>query len=133
MRVRLATGFCMRARGLLLRRRGWLGCDGVLLLAPCRSVHTIGMRHEIDIAFVGGDGGVLRSERKVRPLRMLSCSGAVAVLERFSPLPGDGNVCFDDDWPKVGDVIDLVASHAADNEPNDDCEPKRARWKHDWS
>ena len=112
MRVRLATGFGMRARGLLFRRRSWLGCDGVLLLAPCRSVHTIGMRHEIDIAFVSSDGRVLRSERRVRPLRMLSCPGAVAVLERFSPSPDDGSACVDDDWPEAGDVIDLVASHA---------------------
>ncbi len=45
------------------RRRGLLGRDGVegaLVLAPCRHVHTFGMRFPIDIAFCDGDGVVLR-------------------------------------------------------------------------
>lgn len=45
------------------RRRGLLGrdaIDGVLVLEPCRQVHTIGMRFAIDVAFVGRAGRVLR-------------------------------------------------------------------------
>jgi len=45
------------------RRRGLLGRDaiaGVLVLRPCRQVHTIGMRFPIDVAFCARDGRVLR-------------------------------------------------------------------------
>ncbi len=50
------------------RRRGLLGCPrvtGALVLAPCRQVHTVGMRVAIDAVFVGRDGRVLRVARLV--------------------------------------------------------------------
>jgi uncharacterized protein len=40
------------------RRKGLLGRDGIegaLLLRPARSVHTIGMRFAIDVAYLDGD------------------------------------------------------------------------------
>ncbi len=46
------------------RRRGLRGRDhfeGALVLRPCRSVHTAGVRFSIDVAFVDGDGVVLRT------------------------------------------------------------------------
>lgn len=46
------------------RRRGLLGVvvvEGVLVL-PVRSVHTVGMRCVIDVAYCDGDGTVLRIE-----------------------------------------------------------------------
>jgi uncharacterized membrane protein (UPF0127 family) len=46
------------------RRRGLLGRDhleGVLLIEPARSVHTIGMRFPIDVAHLADDGTVLRT------------------------------------------------------------------------
>jgi uncharacterized protein len=45
-----------RSRGLLGRD----GVDGALLLQPCRSVHTVGMRFPIDVAFCDGELRVLR-------------------------------------------------------------------------
>jgi uncharacterized protein len=45
-----------RARGLLGRD----GIDGALMLSPSRSVHTVGMRFAIDVAFCDGDLRVLR-------------------------------------------------------------------------
>ena len=45
------------------RRRGLLGRDGIdgaMVLAPARSVHTIGMRFPIDVAHLDADGRVLR-------------------------------------------------------------------------
>ncbi|HEX9995041.1 MAG TPA: DUF192 domain-containing protein [Acidimicrobiales bacterium] len=45
------------------RRRGLLGKDrieGALLIRPCRSVHTIGMRVPVDVAFCDADLVVLR-------------------------------------------------------------------------
>lgn len=44
-----------RARGLLGRD----GFDGAIYLAPAKSVHTIGMRFPIDVAYVDADMVVL--------------------------------------------------------------------------
>ena len=46
-----------RARGLLGRD----GIDGVMVLRPCRNVHTFGMRFAIDVAFCDRDDVVLRT------------------------------------------------------------------------
>ncbi|RPI09277.1 MAG: DUF192 domain-containing protein, partial [Actinobacteria bacterium] len=46
------------------RRKGMLGRDGIdgaLLLVPARSVHTLGMRFDIDVAFLDRDGVVKRT------------------------------------------------------------------------
>jgi uncharacterized membrane protein (UPF0127 family) len=51
------------------RRRGLLGRDGIegaLLLTPARSVHTIGMRFPIDVAWLDADLTVLRTARLPR-------------------------------------------------------------------
>lgn len=57
-----------RARGLLGRD----GIDGVMVLRPCRNVHTFGMRFPIDVAFCDRDGRVLRASclvpRRISPL-----------------------------------------------------------------
>jgi hypothetical protein len=52
----LARTWRDRAKGLLGRD----GIEGALMLAPARSVHTVGMRFAIDVAFCDGDGVVLR-------------------------------------------------------------------------
>ena len=44
------------------RRRGLLGRDGIaggLVLTPARAVHTFGMRFDLDVAYLAGDGVVL--------------------------------------------------------------------------
>jgi uncharacterized membrane protein (UPF0127 family) len=51
------------------RRRGLLGRDGIdgaLLLTPARSVHTVGMRFDLDVAYLSRDGVVLEVARMVR-------------------------------------------------------------------
>jgi uncharacterized membrane protein (UPF0127 family) len=55
--VETPTGRRGRARGLLGRDR----VDGVMLLRPCRNVHTFRMRFPIDVAFCGRDDVVLRT------------------------------------------------------------------------
>ncbi|MGB8858987.1 MAG: DUF192 domain-containing protein [Ilumatobacteraceae bacterium] len=45
-----------RARGLL----GRTGIEGALVLSKCRSVHTIGMKFAIDVAYLAADGTVLK-------------------------------------------------------------------------
>lgn len=104
MRVRVAATFAARARGLLGRPRSWLGDRGVLLIVPCDSVHTFGMRELIDVAFVAADGTVLKAVRKLRPRRVLGCKGAVATVERFA-LDEEG--VDTDCWFERGDVVCL--------------------------
>ena len=48
--IELAGSHAARRRGLLGRD----GIDGAFLLEPCRSVHTIGMRFAIDVAYCRG-------------------------------------------------------------------------------
>ncbi|MCE9622419.1 MAG: DUF192 domain-containing protein [Actinomycetia bacterium] len=58
-----------RARSHGSRARGLLGRDGIggaLVLAPCRSVHTIGMRFAIDVAYLDEQGVVLKIARMRR-------------------------------------------------------------------
>ncbi len=54
--------------------------DGVWI-EPCAAIHTLWMRHPIDLAFVAGDGHVLRVDRAVPPVRIRLRRGARAVLE----------------------------------------------------
>lgn len=54
------------------RARGLLGRDavqGAILLRPARSVHTLGMRFPIDVAYCDADMVVLRTEH-LRPWRI---------------------------------------------------------------
>ncbi|MGO9872906.1 MAG: DUF192 domain-containing protein [Acidimicrobiia bacterium] len=55
-----------------MRRRGLIGrdhVDGVLVLRPCRQVHTFGMQFPIDVAFCDRYGFVLHVSR-MRPSRV---------------------------------------------------------------
>jgi hypothetical protein len=66
------------------RRRGLLGRDGVdgaLLIVPARSVHTLGMRFPLDVAWCDRDLTVVRVAR-LAPYRLTrSVLRARAVLE----------------------------------------------------
>ena len=72
------------AAGRRARRRGLLGRDGIdgaLLIRPARSVHTVGMRFPIDVAFLDDDGTVLRTVTMARHRLGLPTMRAAAVLE----------------------------------------------------
>ena len=51
-----------RARGLL----GRTGIEGALVLSKCRSVHTIGMKFAIDVAYLDAEGVVLKVSKMRR-------------------------------------------------------------------
>lgn len=91
--LRLALTVPERLRGLIGRDPMWLGVDGVLLLAPCNSVHTFYLKHNIDVAFIDKRGRVLRSHEDVRPNRVLACRRACATVERFTPAAALGAAC----------------------------------------
>ena len=66
------------------RRKGLLGRDGVegaLLLTKARSVHTIGMRFPIDVAFCDADFRVLRTVTMPRHRLGRPCLKARCVIE----------------------------------------------------
>jgi hypothetical protein len=79
-RVAVADSWWRRFRGLLARpplRKG----EGLLLL-ECGSVHTVGMAHSIDVAFLDAEGRVVRSIARLRPWRVgLGGTDAVHALE----------------------------------------------------
>lgn len=79
LEVRVAERFIARALGLLVGAP--LEAHEGLLIAPCSSIHTIGMRYPIDVVFLDREGCVLRVFAEVRAGRMRFAPGARAVLE----------------------------------------------------
>ncbi|MCL1891425.1 MAG: DUF192 domain-containing protein [Coriobacteriia bacterium] len=75
-----ATSLRARLVGLLSPRVCAKG--ETLVLAPCNSIHTHGMKESIDVAFVDATGQVLLSCPAVPPGSSLRDRRAVAVLER---------------------------------------------------
>jgi uncharacterized membrane protein (UPF0127 family) len=81
------------------RRRGLLGCDGAegaLVLRPARAVHSLGMRFDLDVAYLDADGVVLDAHRLRRHRIALPRWRARSVVEaqagafaRWSIRPGD--------------------------------------------
>lgn len=92
MRIMLASTMHARLVGLI----GKHDFDGILVLAPCKDIHTFAMRCALDIAFVGLDGTVIEAHRAVPPNRRLRNRRAVATLERFAS---------DDKWYEPGDCM----------------------------
>jgi hypothetical protein len=81
-----------RSRGLLGRD----GIDGAILLRPCRSVHTLGMRFGLDVAYCDGDMRVLRVVhmspwRVGLPVPRARCAieAEAGCFARWSLQPGD--------------------------------------------
>src|SRR2546421_542279 len=52
-----------------------------LLIRPCASIHTFGMRFAIDIAFADDHGRVVRVIHDLPPRRFRTCRGSAAALE----------------------------------------------------
>jgi uncharacterized membrane protein (UPF0127 family) len=75
----VADSFLSRLRGLALRERAQAGPG--LLIPRCSSVHTVGMRFELDVYFLDRSGRVLSVRRRVPSRRVLWHRGAAAVLE----------------------------------------------------
>ena len=89
----VASGRRARARGLV----GRSALEGVLVLRPCRQVHTFGMRFPIDVAFCDESGRVLRcvTLRPGRVSRLVVRAAFVVEAEagafaRWRLGPGDG-------------------------------------------
>jgi uncharacterized protein len=90
--LELAESWRARGRGLLGRD----GIDGALLLTPARSVHTIGMRFPIDVAFCDGEMRVVRvltmpRHRVTRPVwrARYVVEAEAGAFARWNLRPGD--------------------------------------------
>ena len=90
--LEVATGRRDRMRGLL----GRVGIDGALLIDPCRSVHSFGMRFPIDVAFCDRRMVVLRTvsmpaNRLTRPSLRCHCiiEAELGAFDRWKLHPGD--------------------------------------------
>ncbi|MDR3136877.1 MAG: DUF192 domain-containing protein [Coriobacteriales bacterium] len=93
----MATSMMEKLVGLLPKNRCANG--EVMMFAPCRSIHSFGMRSKLDIAFLDKKGLVLAAERELPACKLRSQRQAVVVLERRS--------CPFDPWPQVGDRLSL--------------------------
>ena len=92
----VASTFGERLKGLLGRD----GLDGALVLRPARSVHTIGMRFAIDVAYCDPDLRVL-AVRTMRPHRM-------AVPRRRAKVVVEAEAGAFERWGlRVGDQLEL--------------------------
>ena len=75
--LEVAHGMSARTRGLLGRD----GYEGALLLQPAKSVHTLGMRFPLDVAYLDREMTVMAMVR-MRPWRMgMPRFAARAVIE----------------------------------------------------
>lgn len=85
--IELADGLrVFEARTWAARRDGLGGLtalpdDSGLLIAPCRSVHTFGMRFALDLVWLDGDERVRAVTQDVSPRRLRTDLGARAVIE----------------------------------------------------
>jgi uncharacterized protein len=77
-----AETFMERAGGLLFRRK--LTATETLLLKPCNSIHTVGMRYPIDVVYINANGFVLKIIKNMRPFKFSYCKNADTVLELLS-------------------------------------------------
>lgn len=66
----MADTFCRRGVGLLLQK-DWSGLDG-LLLVPCASIHTFGMRMRLDVCFLDSRMRVVKVRRDLGPWKLAS-------------------------------------------------------------
>jgi uncharacterized protein len=72
-----ADNAAARARGLLGRD----GTPGVLVIRPCRWVHTLGMRFDLDVAYLDAAGDVIKIQRLKRHRMGFPVAAARQVVE----------------------------------------------------
>lgn len=79
IKARLTSNIFERMRGLLGRPR--LESGEALLIKPCSSVHTIGMKYPLDLAFLDKDWTIIKTVSSLKPWRMAACPAAHMVIE----------------------------------------------------
>jgi uncharacterized membrane protein (UPF0127 family) len=74
------------ADNFFTRLKGLLGTTGLpkgqaLLIRPCNSVHTFGMKYDIDVLFVDKEGQIRKIVASMRHGRVAYCSDSAYVIE----------------------------------------------------
>jgi uncharacterized protein len=92
----VAEGRRGRAKGLLGRD----GMEGALVLVRTRWIHTLGMRFALDVAYLDGDGHVLKTLR-MKPHRL-----GVPVPQARTVIEAEAGA-FSRWGLRVGDVVEL--------------------------
>ena len=77
--VRRTTNFLERLVGLLGAKG--LDKDEAILISPCSSVHTIGMRFAIDVLFLDHQYRILKVVKSLKPWRFAGAKGCKMVVE----------------------------------------------------
>ena len=77
--LRIANTAGARMKGLLGGKP--LEVKQGLLISPCNSVHTFGMKYDLDVVFLSKAGEVKKISRAVKPNRMRASFSAAYVLE----------------------------------------------------
>lgn len=75
-----------------------LPCGRALWIAPCRSVHTFGMRFALDLVWLDGEERVVRVDSGVVPRRVRTVLPARSVIETAA----GGGRRFADAWSARG-------------------------------
>jgi uncharacterized membrane protein (UPF0127 family) len=103
--LKVATSFWARTRGLIGRRD--LPAGFALVIRPCRGVHALGMRLEIEAGYVDHAGRVLRIVR-LKPWRLgpLVWRGAWVIELPAGTAQATGT--------QIGDQIELVDGDVSD-------------------
>lgn len=79
--LQVFTAVGLRARALGLAWLDDLPLAVALHLPRCRAVHTLGMRFPLDLAWLDGNGVILRVDRDVPPRRHVGCARGRSVIE----------------------------------------------------
>jgi len=79
LRLHRADTYWARLLGLHAYRR--LPWHAGLYLAPCKAVHTMGLRYAIDVVFLDRHRRVIRRRDSLPPWRCAVCSRAASVVE----------------------------------------------------
>jgi uncharacterized membrane protein (UPF0127 family) len=79
--LRIADAATPRARLFGLAWLQDMPTTVALHIAPCRSVHTLGMRFALDLIWLDGEARVVRVDTAVPPRRLRTCLRARSVLE----------------------------------------------------
>lgn len=87
LRIRQAVRWWSRAVGLLATPKLDDPCG--LWIAPCNSVHTLGMRYAIDVIFINADGTIAKIVEHLPPWRAAGCLKAKETLELRAGLARD--------------------------------------------
>ena len=110
LKIRVADRFVARALGLLVGSP--LEPSEGLLIAPCSSIHTIGMRYPIDVVFVDREACVQRVFAGVRAGRLRFAPGARAVLELRAGIAAQHGLCPGVRLPELAAALGARASRA---------------------